>query len=382
MRDLLWLTRKTIISVLRKKTNIFILLILPIAAALISMAIYGGGSGAPLRVSIVNLDGEQKLTQDTISFIEQLNKVQITVTDEESMKKDIAAGNSDTSVIFKQGFAASVQNGAPDHIEMISVKGAEVTAYVKSMLHSYISNAAAIAKYAAGDQEIFESLYEEYSSQSFKLSSVKVEDTAAVKNATYQTMGFLVALMMFSSVNLTSVILKEKENRTFFRIMASPISSKSYVLSNVIVNFIMLFVQIIITVFFMKQVLHMDSGIPAIQFVAILLLFGLTAIALALLIVSFARGSRMAGALQNLIITPSCLIAGCYFPLEIMPDRFRQLSGFMPQYWLLETVDKLQNGDSLSGLYLNLLTLIGFAAALTMVAIYNFSRNKDTRTFI
>ncbi|GAK38708.1 multidrug ABC transporter permease protein [Paenibacillus sp. TCA20] len=346
------------------------------------MAIYGGGSGAPLRVSIVNLDGEQKITQDTISFIEQLNKVQITVTDEESMKKDIAAGNSDTSVIFKQGFAASVQNGAPDHIEMISVKGAEVTAYVKSMLHSYISNAAAIAKYAAGDQEIFESLYEEYSSQSFKLSSVKVEDTAAVKNATYQTMGFLVALMMFSSVNLTSVILKEKENRTFFRIMASPISSKTYVLSNVIVNFIMLFVQIIITVFFMKQVLHMDSGIPAIQFVAILLLFGLTAIALALLIVSFARGSRMAGALQNLIITPSCLIAGCYFPLEIMPDRFRQLSGFMPQYWLLETVDKLQNGDSLSGLYLNLLTLIGFAAALTMVAIYNFSRNKDTRTFI
>lgn len=90
----------------------------------------------------------------------------------------------------------------------------------------------------------------------------------------------------------------------------------------------------------------------------------------------------MAGALQNLIITPSCLIAGCYFPLEIIPESFRQLSGFMPQYWLLETVNKLQNGASLAGLYLNLLTLIGFAAALTLVAIYNFSRNNDTRTFI
>ncbi|MFD2699907.1 ABC transporter permease [Paenibacillus shunpengii] len=382
MKDLLWLTRKTILSVLRKKVNILILFVLPIAAALVSMAIYGGGSGAPLRVTLVNLDGEHKITQDTISFLQQLNKVQITVTDEETMKKDIAAGSSDTSVVFKQGFAASVQKGAPDHIEMISVKGAEVTAYVKSMLHSYISNVAALGKYAAGDQEVFMSLYEDYSTQRFKLSSVKVEDTAAVKNATYQTIGFLVALMMFSSANLTSFILKEKENRTFFRIMASPISSKTYVLSNVIVNFIMLFVQIIITVFFMKQVLHIDSGIPAIQFVIIMMLFGLTAIGLALLIISFAKGARMAGALQNLIITPSCLIAGCYFPLEIIPESFRQLSGFMPQYWLLETVNKLQNGASLAGLYLNLLTLIGFAAALTLVAIYNFSRNNDTRTFI
>ncbi|MCM3783157.1 ABC transporter permease [Neobacillus mesonae] len=382
MKDLLWLIRKTIFTVLRKKSNIFILFILPIIAALVSMAIHAGGSGAPLRVSIVNLDGEQEITKDTISFIERLNKVQVTVTDEESMKKAIAAGNSDTAVIFKQGFAESVQSGNPDHIEMISVKGATVTAFVKSMLHNYISNVAAIGKYAAGDQQMFASLYEDYSSQSFKLSSIEVEDTAAVKNATYQTIGFLVALMMFSTANMTAFILKEKENRTFFRIMASPVSSKTYVLSNVIVNFMMLFVQIVITLFFMKQVLHIDSGIPAVQFVAIMLLFGLAAIAVALVIVAFASGTRMAGALQNLIITPSCLIAGCYFPLEIIPENFRQFSNFMPQYWLLETVDKLQNGAALSGLYLNLLILTGFAAALSLIAVYKFSRNNDTRTFI
>jgi ABC-2 type transport system permease protein len=52
---------------------------------------------------------------------------------------------------------------------------------------------------------------------------------------------------MFSAVNMSEMILKEKENRTFLRLLSSPVSAKMYVLSNVAVNIVIMLVQIIVT---------------------------------------------------------------------------------------------------------------------------------------
>jgi ABC-2 type transport system permease protein len=86
--------------------------------------------------------------------------------------------------------------------------------------------------------------------------------------------------------------------------------------------------------------------------------------------------------LQNLIITPTCLLSGCYFPVDIMPDSVRKISNFLPQHWLLDTVDKLQHGTAFGSLTLNLAILLAFAVAFALVAIYRFGRNNDTRLFV
>ncbi|WP_223069386.1 ABC transporter permease [Paenibacillus caui] len=382
MKDILWLVRKILVNTFRKKSNWFTLIVLPIVGVLISMMIYGNGSADTLRVGVVNLDGDNEITRGTVSFVEGLKQVKMTVMDEGEMKKEIAAGKLDTGIVFEQGFAEQVRSGSPQGIRIVSVKGAQVTAYVKSLLQNYIGNVASIGAFAKADQAKFDNMYNDYRQQHFKLDAVAMKDTTAVKGMTYQSLGFLAAFMMFSAVNLTELILKEKENRTFLRLMTSPVSSRVYVLSNVLVNIVLIFLQIVITLFVMKNIFHIDSGVPSGELAAVMLLFGLTAIALSLLIVAFAKNTSMAGALQNLIITPTCLLAGCYFPIDIMPDNVRKISTFLPQHWLLETVDKLQAGSTLGSLYMNLLILLAFAAVFALIAIYRFSRNNDTRTFV
>jgi len=384
MKDILWLTRKTLLNALRKKSSWLVYVGLPLAGVLISLMMYGSANNGTLRIGIVNEDGNQAITADAIAFIKSLNKVKVEMTDEDSLRKDIAAANLDSGVIFGRGFADSVRAGASDaeKVGIVSAKGAQVTAYVRSMLQNYIGNAAAIGQATQGDPAAFDELYADYRAQSFKVSAETIEDRTNVKGMTYQSIGFLVALMLFSSVNLTELILREKENRTFYRLLSSPLSARSYVLANVAVNLLVLLLQIVATVFLMKYAFGIDSGIPYVQFVAILLLFGLAAIGLSLLIVSFAKSTSAAGAMTNLIVTPTCLLSGCFFPMDIMPDTVKKISNFLPQHWILDAVNRLQQGESFGSLGLHLAILFGFAAAFALIAIYRFNRNNDTKLFV
>lgn len=382
MSEMMWLIRKTLKDTFRSKRSWFVYIGLPIIGILISMLIYSSVRTSTVQVGVINQDGNHPITVDTIRFMEGLSHVKVTVTDEKTLQSDLAEGRLDTGIIFKQGFADSVRNGQPGHLDMVSVKGIQVTAYLKAMLQSYIGNIAAIGKEAKGDEAAFSSIYAAYSQRNFTLQEKAMPNTSTTKAMTYQSIGLLISFMMFSAVNMSEIILKEKENRTFLRLLSSPMSARMYVISNVVVNMSLMLVQIVMTLFLMKNVFHIDSGIPYGQLIPALLLFALAAVALSLLIVAFAKSTSGAGALQNLIITPSCLLAGCYFPMNIMPDTVRKISNFLPQHWLLDMINKLQQGQALSSLTMNMAILVGFAVVFALIAIYRFGRNNDSRQFV
>lgn len=382
MKDMFWLIRKTLRSTFRKKKSWIVYFGLPLCGILLSMMLYGTVTGSTVRVGIVNLDGEQTVTQDAIQLVKGLHQTEVTMTDEETLRKKIAAGNLDCGLVFHQGFAASVHTGHPEGLQIVSVKGAQVSSYVKSMLQNYVGNIAAIGQGTQGNQAAFDHMYADYRQQHFQLVAETAQDTSNTKTVTSQTLGYLITFMMFSAVGMTQMILKEKENRTFLRLMTSPIATWAYVLSNVIVNMMILSLQIVVTLVLMKYVFRIDSGVPMFELFPVLFLFGLAAIGLSLLIVSFAKSSSAAGAIENLVITPTCLLAGCFFPMEIMPETVRKISAFLPQHWLLDTINKLQQGQAFGSLSLNFSILLAFALAFSLIAIYKFSRNNDTRMFV
>lgn len=381
MRDILWIIRKILTVLLRYKKNWLFIFGLPLIGIFASMLFYGSAGPMVLRVGIVNEDGSRPITQDAIRFVGSLNQVSAEVIARSDVQEKIASGKLDSAIVFDEGFDQSVRAGSPGHISIVSLKGAAVTGYMKTMLNSYIDNAAAIGK-ASKEGADFDKLYAAYRQQNFKLTAATLKDDSGRKYMTYQTIGYLITFMMFSAVTLSEQILKEREKRTYFRLLTTPVTGRAYVTANVLVNFLVMLLQILITLFFMEVVFRIDSGIPFWQMFTVLLLFALAAVGLSLAIVSFAASTTSAAVLQNLIIMPTCLLAGCFFPLDIMPESVRRLSDFVPQHWLLVTFDQLQKGAAFGSLYLNMIILIAFAAAFTLVAVYKFGRNNDARLFV
>ena len=114
----------------------------------------------------------------------------------------------------------------------------------------------------------------------------------------------------------------------------------------------------------------------------VMFLFSLIAVGISLVIISFSNSRSAAGALQNLIITPTVMLSGCFWPVEVMPKSLQKIANFLPQRWTLDTLTKLQEGNEFSGLYLNFMILFAFAAAFFLIAVYRFSRNNTTQNFV
>jgi len=385
MQDLIWLIRKTMLSTFKNYKNWLLYIGLPVTAVMLSLLIQGGGSGGvTLTMGIVNEDGDgqQALTQHTIAFIDRLDSVETREVAASEVNSLVASGELDAVLLFPAGFAQSLLEGRPETIRFVSVKGAAVTGHVQAYLNPYIDNIARIGTAAGGNEDLFASLYADFREASFALSPEKVEDRSVNYDVARQTIGYMVIIMLFAAATLAGIMVKEREDRTYHRIIASAVSARMYVLSNIVVNLFMMGLQIALTLLLMKTVLRIDPGMPYGLLFVLLLLFALVAISLSLVIVAFSSSSQFATGLQSMIFFPTCILAGCMFPIDALPSFLQNVAFFLPQYWLMETFGKLQLGSSLGSLSANLLILLAFAAALSLIAAYKVSRANDVRKFV
>ncbi|NRD78696.1 ABC transporter permease [Bacillus sp. BRMEA1] len=381
MKDVLWLVKKIAMVTFRKKRNIIIYFCLPLVGIFISFLVYGGSEQSQLKVAVVNQD-HQKIANDTVHFLESLNNVKVMKLSEAAASDGITSGTIDCMITFKSGFSQSILSGQPGYIEITSIKGSQITGFVHSYLYQYIDNILSISKAANGNLDTFNKMYANYQNSHYSVKVSSLSDTSLGKDMTNQTIGFLLMIMLISAGNFAEIIIKEKENRTYFRLLSTPINARKYVLSNIIVSILVMFVQIIFTLIFLTKIFHINMHVTFWQMTEVLLIYALISVGLSLTIVSFSNSSASAGALQNLVSTPTCLLAGCFWPVGIMPKAVQRVADFMPQHWVLDTVGKLQQGDSVGSLYLNIMVLFAFAVAFFLIAVYKFSINKNVRNFI
>ncbi|SEL22594.1 ABC-2 type transport system permease protein [Paenibacillus sp. cl141a] len=382
LKDMLWLIRKTILTSLKDYKNLLLVIALPIVGILLSTLIYKGSGDTSVTLGIVNHDFEQKVTQDTIDFVAQLEHTEASFIRESEADDLVVSGELDAVLIFPEGFAKGVIQGTPEPVRIESIKGAQVTGYVKSYLNAYVQNISSMGVIAGGDAAAFNELYSGYRSSTFQLSTTMVADQSANHDMTNRTIGYLVVFMLFSAVNLSALTIRDRENRTYYRLLSSPITARSYVFSNAIVNIVLMMIQIAATLFVMTRFFHIEPGIPLWQMFLILSLFALVAVSLSQVIVAFSDSTMMANGIQTMVIMPTSLLAGCVFPLSVMPEAIQRIADFLPQYWLLDTFGKLQQGSGLNDVILNVAILLAFALALSLIATYKFGRNRDTRSYV
>ncbi|MEH7352636.1 ABC transporter permease [Neobacillus drentensis] len=381
MKDVLWLIKNTLSVTFQKKKNIIMYLFMPLIGIFISLLAYGGDQKMILHVGVVNQD-ESEITGNTIQFLAGLKNVKITEIEASKVQDQLTSGKLDSVITFEKGYSDSVLAGRPDHIQLTSIKGAQITGFVKSYLYQYVDNISTISRAADGNQQTFRQMYQNYQHSNFRLSTSSLKDSSKNKNMTNQTMGFLIMIMLMSAINMSEIILLEKEKRTYFRLLSTPINARKYLLANVLVNMIVMTIQVAITLTIMKSLFNIGLNMTYWEAAVVMLLFSLIAVGLSLVLISFSNSRSAASALQNLIILPTVMLSGCFWPVEVMPTTLQKIANFLPQRWTLDTLTKLQEGHSISELSLHLLILFAFAAAFFLIAVYKFSRNTTTQNFV
>ncbi|MNZ98349.1 ABC-2 type transporter [compost metagenome] len=76
------------------------------------------------------------------------------------------------------------------------------------------------------------------------------------------------------------------------------------------------------------------------------------------------RNSSQLLQVNTLIIMPTCLISGSFFPLSRLPEFIQRLANFTPQKWAILALDRLSGGSGLSGIVLPLAILLLYAVVM------------------
>ncbi|MCM3538775.1 ABC transporter permease [Priestia endophytica] len=379
MKEIGWIIKNIIKSLLNMKGGLLLYLFIPLAGIILSTVMHGSDN-PNIRIGVVDED-KSGLTEDTFSFLKGLENTSVEKNSIKQQEESLTAGEKDLIVIFKSGFEESVKRGKPEGIELVSLKGEEATAFVKSYLASYIDNVASIARGTEGNEE-FQLVYNRYQNSEVRVTAAALENTSQYKQMTYSSIGFLIVIMLSFAMSLSLLILKEKETRTYYRITAAPITARQYVAANIIVNMMVMSLQVMLTLTVMKAVFHIDYGMSSWQLFSLMFLFSFVSVGLSLVLISFVNSTSAAPALQNAVLIPTCMLSGCFWPIEVMPDSIQKIADFLPQKWVLETITEFQEGKGLEDLYMNFIVLFSFGIAFFLIAIYKFSRNKSVRTFV
>lgn len=380
VKDISWLILNILKINLSKKSKLIGIIILPICAILLSIMVSTKSSSNPIEVGILDND-RSAMSKDFIKNIKSQDNFKITLVSENEEENKLAAGDIDCNIIIPKGFEKSIYSSRIKKFYVKSLKGASATAWVDNYTNIYLNNLMDTFKASGSNIDVFNNIYKNSKVKALSLNIEKVKDKAADKEITSKSIGFFIMIVMMNASISSGFILKEKKNRAYLRIRSSKVSSKAYVLANICAGFVIAAVQIFAALIIMVVIFKINTYIQFWQLFIILLCFAICAVGLGILIVSFCKTSNSANYAITLIITPSCMMGGCFIPTDLMPETIQKISYFLPQRWTIAAVEKLQSGGSFWSISSYILVILVFAVTFFIIAAYGFSRDQNVKIF-
>lgn len=381
MRNIFLITLNVLKMSFRKKGGILVSILLPSIICIVTVLANIGNLSSSIKIGVFDKDNTM-LSNDMIDAINLRDNFKTIAVSEDQIKELVLDQKVDCVMVIPESFQSGIYNGKEEKVKFLSIKGEDTTAYIESFVNYYIQGLDDISKASEEDQKLFNKMYKGNKDEIIKLKVEKLEDKNLSKNITYVTMGFLLMFVMSGAGFITSYIIREKRNKTFFRICSAPVKSKDYVLSNVLTSLIIVLIQVTLVVFVMTKVLNVNIFMKNIELFIILMCFGLVSIGIGLTVVAFSKTTNQVGTLNTLILTPTCMLGGCFWPVEVMPPWLQRIGDFVPQTWALRSILKLQSGGSFNTILPYIAILLSFAFVFILIAIYGFNRRNDVANFI
>lgn len=381
MKEILVIAKNILRLMYRKKAYFLTMVILPIVVNVLIMFMYTD-SGSQFTLGVVNNDKNARLSTEFVSAIKDTKNYTVKNLSLDNVNKYVSDGKVDCAVIIPEGFEKSVLDGSFKNIEIKSIRGTDITSWIESFIDGYMKDVTDFSKASGGNKDLFYSMIDGYKIKTMKVTTMRLNNSYQSNRIVEQAVGMLVMFMLFNSNMATSLIIKEKRERTFFRILSSPATRKQYMGGNVFADVILNIIQIVFILISFKFILNINLGISMINLFVILLLFGIVSISFGILIVSLSESAEQAGNLATFLILPTSMVAGCMWPISVMPDFMIKIANFLPQRWAIDAVSTVQNSGGLQDAIPQLLILVMFAVVFFLIAAYEFKRKESVKNFI
>jgi len=205
------------------------------------------------------------------------------------------------------------------------------------------------------------------------LATEKIGEVEAESPANFVIPGYLVMFVFFAAAVGAESIVRERQNRTLERLLASSVKRASILGGMFTGSVIKGVIQIAIFWTVGILVFKVDMGLSPAGVIILSVLMVLMSAAFAVMLATLARTQRSAASLAvitSLVLAP---LGGCWWPSFLYPDWIQNIARITPHAWATEGFNKLMLfGADFSAAVPEMLALLGFALIFGVIAWWRF----------
>lgn len=360
-----------------------------------------GTADRPIEVLLVNLDAgrvAEQITKDIesvegLKIVREINGMMLTRDWAESL---IRERSSPAALLFERNFSESVARcvhstkAERPRVSLIidPATNRNLIAPVKVAIHAMVERRLAKARQMYQIQNRFsargrpspenEAGREDSAWSGARMVDLKILSPGGTSNnvrpsATEQNVpGYTVFGVFFIILPLGAGFIREKQEGTFQRILAAPISKSTLLVGKLLPYYMVNLLQIglmftVGAVVFRIHLGRLEALIP------VSLALAACANGLGLIAAALGRTEAQVGALGVFFAVVLSALGGMMVPTFVMPEFMKILSLFTPHAWALSGYhDVMLRGLGLAGVWKETAVLLGFAACFFLIALWRF----------
>ncbi|MBW9154578.1 ABC transporter permease [Clostridium estertheticum] len=386
----------------KDKLSLAAIILTPIIFISVLVIGFGSSTGSSTYekypIGIVNNDNG-KYSKLLIKMMKNDNYFDVTESNYANSRKDVETGKLTMSFVIPKNFSNSIQGSKTTAIDMIKLQDNENTSTFGIIVKNYIYQLSIgeTAKKASSDilismklinenkkNEIENNIEKDYlknietPKNTYILSTLQLNKAHANDDLSTTAIGIMVMFIMFFVSLGAGSILEEKEFGTWTRTISTPTRNRTILCGYVFGNFLIGWIQVAILILFSKYVFNLNWGNSPLGIILLFSCFLLASIGLGTALSSLVKSKKQLNTLTPIVVIPTCLLAGCMWPRDIMSGTMLKISNFVPQTWVIKgSTDLITRDLGISSVFTPCLVLLIFSIVFFMLGLWIMHSQKD-----
>lgn len=374
------------VSLLRTwKDKLFIIIMIATALAFTSVSglIFGGMTGGVkslVPVGLIDHDNSE-LSRRMVAALAEAGAYDVRTLPEEQAYADVRLGNIETAFIIPEGFQDAVTKDTPLTVTVVSLStsntGMVAGTIMEKSLTSYLLQEAVVsvtATSAAGlglAGKVDPAAAARNAAERLSASPVltvgfeEVKQAVSAKDSPNWAAGYsggvYIMFTMFTVLFQAGDTLTERRTGTWGRLLSTPVSRSAVVAGKAIGSYVVGLVQVLILVLVGRFLFRINFGPNLGAVIAIMALMVAVVTGMGMFLSTLVRTIAQLQTMAPIVIVSTCMLGGCYWPLEMDSPVMQKVAKFTPQAWAMAALnDVVLRGKSLLSTAPNLLVMACF----------------------
>lgn len=355
-----------------QKKGFLLYLLIPVVTVSVIIGVLGHQTEHRVEIAYMNMD-RGSISSHVLQELSMMPDYRLHEEDSDTaLKDDVIKQKVNVAFVIPEGFSETLMKGSLAQVDMyqLNMNEASITFKINldSLLSRYRNTVEMYMKQGIQEAALREAFEKTITQMEKHQVKAQITDLHLYVNPNMNTViGFMLMFMMVLINNTVSIIMEDRRQRTMARTFTAPIRSIEIVLGNFMGSFMIGTLQVLIILLVTRNVTHYEYGLPFFSQFIILEFFLLACMGIASAVASMVNNAANMSMINSLVVTPTCMLGGCFWPISLMPDWMQKIANFVPQKWAIEAIQQMASGHVLSQMWMHMAVLTLFALILMSV---------------